>query len=337
MKMKPVLLGCEGPVLSEAERALFAAENPFGFILFARNCENPDQLRALTSALRAAVGRTDVPIFIDQEGGRVARLRPPHWPALPAGRAIGVLYEKDRDSGLEAMRLHATVTARFLLDMGIDGNCTPLLDLSVPGTSPVMGDRVFSDDPDVIAALGRVAVETYLACGVFPVVKHLPGHGRVKVDPHEVLPFVDADGATLEADFAPFRALADCAPIGMNAHVVYTALDADNPASLSKKIHEEIIRGKIGFNGLVFSDDLAMKALSLPLAESGVKALTAGADIVLYCPGILRDSQEVCAALPAMSDKALARWEKAKASRASLPARTAWAAELDRFNGLIGA
>lgn len=341
--MKPILLGCAGPVLSAAERDFFAAENPFGFILFARNCENPDQVRALARALRDAVGR-EAPIFVDQEGGRVARLKPPYWPALPAARVVGELYERNKEAGLEAMRLHASITARFLRGVGIDGNFAPVLDLSVPDTSKVMGDRTFSADPDCVAALGGVAVETYLAHGVLPVIKHMPGHGRVKTDPHEVLPFVEADRATLEADFAPFRALASRAPAGMNCHVVFRALDPDDPVTLSRKVHEEIIRGAIGFDGLLFSDDLAMKALSLSPAELGLRALEAGADILLYCPGVLEYcpnvlevTRAVCAPLPPLSAAARSRWERALSARAAAPPAADWAADLQAFETIMNA
>ncbi len=312
LDIKPILLGCAGPVVTKEERVFFRQANPLGFILFARNCESPDQLRALTSALRESVGRASAPIFIDQEGGRVARLRPPHWPALLAMGKIGALYRQDQAAGLEAMRQHSQSAARMLRDVGIDGNCAPVLDLDVPGASCVMGDRTFCGDPVSIAALGRVAVETHLANGVYPVIKHMPGHGRVKVDPHELLPFVDTDRATLEAeDFVPFRSLKD-APIAMNCHVVFRSLDSENPVSLSRKVHEEILRGAIGFEGVIFSDDLAMKALNLPLRELGARALGAGADVVLYCPGVLEDSREVCEGLPLMGEASAQRWEKVR-------------------------
>ncbi len=321
VSIKPILIGCAGPVLTEAERAFFGQANPLGFILFARNCESPDQLRALTASLRESVGRTDAPIFIDQEGGRVARLRPPHWPVLASMGEIGALYKKDQAVGLEAMRQHSESAARMLRDVGINGNCAPVLDLNVPGASCVMGDRTFCGDPASVAALGRVAVETHLAGGVYPVIKHMPGHGRVKVDPHELLPFVDTDRATLESeDFVPFRFLKD-APIAMNCHVVFRSLDSENPVSLSRKVHEEILRGVIGFEGVIFSDDLAMKALSLPLRKLGARALEAGADIILYCPGVLEDSREVCEGLPPMSETSAQRWARAQERLTSFSSR----------------
>lgn len=318
--MKPVLLGCAGLSLTEKEGSFFARENPFGFILFARNCQSPPQLQELTAALRAAVRRHDAPIFIDQEGGRVARLRPPSWPALPPARKIGLLYERDPAAGLEAVRAQAKIIAGFLREAGIDGNCAPLLDLCVPATSDVMGDRVFSADPAAIIELGRATIQTYLACGIVPVMKHMPGHGRVTLDPHKTLPFVETDRATLEAsDFVPFRALAGDAPLGMNAHVVFKALDASAPVSLSPQIHDEILRGSLGFKGMILSDDLAMGALSIPLERRGRAALEAGADIAVYCTGRLEENESFCADLPAMKEETLPRWEKACRTRSSSP------------------
>ncbi len=338
--MKPILFGCSGPTLTQEESGFFAETNPFGFILFQRNCETPDQVRQLTRGLRQVVNRNDAPIFIDQEGGRVARLKPPHWPSLAPMRDIGELYEKNPEQGLEAMKFHARTTAKMLTDLGINGNCAPVLDLFIEGASSVIGDRAFSAKPDVIAALGRVAVDTYLENGVFPVIKHLPGHGRVKADPHLTLPTVETERALLEAqDFSPFIALKD-APIGMNSHIVFTALDPDAPVSLSPIVHQEIIRGALGFQGLLFSDDLAMKALSAPggriplpsreglgegecgldeapksnLDELALRALWAGADIVLYCPGTLPEMRLIADALPAIGSTSLARWQRAQAA-----------------------
>jgi beta-N-acetylhexosaminidase len=310
--MKPVIFGCAGTTLGDEERAFFAEENPFGFILFQRNCKTPDQVRQLVRDLRQAVSRADAPVFIDQEGGRVARLKPPHWPELPALRQIGEVYEKDSTKGIEAMTLHAQATARMLTELGINGNCAPVLDLFIEGASSAIGDRAMSRDPAVVVALARVAVKTYLENGVLPVIKHMPGHGRVKADPHVALPVVEASRAELEAeDFLPFAALKD-APIGMNCHVVFTALDPDAPVSLSAKVHREIIRGAIGFQGLLFSDDLAMKALNGPLDEIASKALAAGADIVLYCPGTLPEMREISRVLPEMSAPALEKWGRAQ-------------------------
>jgi beta-N-acetylhexosaminidase len=311
--MKPVIFGFAGLSLTTDENAFFADAKPFGFILFQRNISDPGQVMALIKDLREATGRADVPVFIDQEGGRVARLKPPHWPSLPALRVIGRLYEEDKARALNAMRIHARLTARRLFSLGISGNCSPVLDLFIESACEAIGDRAFSRDPAVVAALGRVAMETFLSNGVLPVIKHLPGHGRVMDDPHEKLPAVDCPRAILEAeDFRPFKALRD-APIGMNCHVIFNALDPDAPVSLSARVHCDIIRGVIGFQGLLMSDDIAMKAMKGALPETARKALSAGADIVLHCSGELQEMREVADALPKMGEAALARWNRAKA------------------------
>ncbi|HAX91696.1 MAG TPA: beta-N-acetylhexosaminidase [Rhodospirillaceae bacterium] len=313
--IKAVLLGCEGAMLTDAERELFARINPFGFILFQRNCENPAQVRALTQALRASVGRDDAPVFIDQEGGRVARLKPPHWPLFPALRPIGRWAEKNLEKGCEIIRLHSRLTAAMLRDVGIDGNCAPVLDLYVEGASSAIGDRALSAMPELVAELGRCAVEAYLEGGVYPVIKHMPGHGRVLVDPHCDLPFVDTDEETLRStDFIPFKALSD-APFAMNCHIVFRALDPLNPVSLSSTVHQNIIRGALGFQGLVMSDDLAMGALKLPLEQRVRQAFEAGADIALYCTGSIEGMKRIEPVLPALSDAAQERWRRAQALR----------------------
>ncbi|MDD3182355.1 MAG: beta-N-acetylhexosaminidase [Alphaproteobacteria bacterium] len=310
--IKPIILGCSGPTLAQEERDFFAQLNPFGFILFQRNCENPDQVRLLTQALRATVGRPDAPIFIDQEGGRVARLKPPLWPSFPSQRRLGVLYEQDQALGRMAIHLHALLIARMLRDVGINGNCAPVLDLMIDGASSAIGDRALAFIPDVVAAGAKVIIDTYLQNGIFPVIKHIPGHGRVRVDPHAELPYVDCDLATLRrSDFIPFSKLSD-APIAMNCHVVFRDIDPKNPISFSHKAHEEIIRGEIGFDGLLFSDDLAMGAVAGDLKTVASRALEAGADIALYCTGLLPEMRIVCADLPDMSRAAQARWDRAQ-------------------------
>jgi len=318
--IKPVLLDCAGLTLTLEERGFFHRENPLGFILFGPNCDNPSQLRRLTRELREAVGRADAPIFIDQEGGRVARLKAPHWPALPAQRALGSLYQKNWSAGAEAMRLHATITSRVLRDVGIDGNCAPVLDLDIPGANAVMGDRTFSSDPQTIIALGLLAVKTYLENGVLPVIKHMPGHGRVKLDPHKTLPMVDAELSVLQSeDFLPFMSLAKDAPLAMNCHVVYAALDPDHPVSLSKKVHTEIFRKSFGYDGVILSDDLDMGALRLPLEQRGCAALEAGADIVIFRSRDIDRARALCASLPAMDAERSRRWQAARARLKASP------------------
>lgn len=316
--MKPVIFGFPGKSLTAEEKTFFSEAKPFGFILFQRNIANPDQVRRLLDEARSALGRPDVPFFIDQEGGRVSRLKPPHWPPLPAQRIIGKLYEADAGRGLEAMRIHARIAARRLYDLGITCNCAPVLDLLVDGATGAIGDRAFSRNADAVAALGRVAVETYLANGVVPVIKHMPGHGRAMADPHETLPFVDCPRRILEAeDFKPFRILQD-APAGMNCHVVFSSIDPGRPVSLSRRAHDEIIRGELGFRGLLLSDDIAMKALEGSMSENARQALESGADIVLHCSGDLDEMRDVAMALPEISEVAITRWEQA-GSQAAVP------------------
>lgn len=310
--MKPIIFGFAGTELSTEERDFFCSVSPFGFILFQRNCDDTNQIKKLTSDLREAVGRDNVPIFIDQEGGRVARLKPPNWKNLPAFRKLGMIYEKDKLRGLEAMAQHTRITAHMLRDLGINGNCSPVLDLFVDGASQAIGDRALSGNPETVAALGRVAIDTFLNNGVLPVIKHLPGHGRVVVDPHLTLPTVETERSVLEAkDFAPFVALND-APIGMNCHVVFKALDPVLPVSMSAKIHIDIIRGYIGFKGLLFSDDIAMKALNGALDKLTKQVLAAGADVALYCPGTMQEMKQIAASLPEISAESIARWNRAQ-------------------------
>ncbi len=316
--MKPVIIGCQGLTVSPEERDTLAALDPLGFILFARNCQTSDQVRTLTQALRETIGRPEAPIFIDQEGGRVARLGPPHWPKFPPFRTLGEAYVQSPRAGLDAAAAHTRRIAQMLTDLGIDGNCSPVLDLDVPGASDVMGDRTFGPDPEVVTALGRCVVQTFLDNGVLPIIKHLPGHGRALVDPHHVLPHVTVSRDELEADFAPFRALRN-APLGMTAHVVYEALDPGAPASLSATVHRDVMRGALGFEGLLVSDDLAMHALSGPLEDRAAHALAAGSDLVLYCPGDLEGARTLAKILPpALSPEAERRWSRALAQRTRL-------------------
>ena len=257
-----VITGCAGQSLSEDERRLFADTDPFGFVLFARNIDTPDQVRALTGAMRAAVGRADAPVLIDQEGGRVARLRPPHWRHPPSAARFGEMARRDPDAAATAAELNGQLIAAELRALGITVDCVPVLDVPGPGMHVVIGDRAYAETADMVARLGRATCDGLLSGGVLPVIKHIPGHGRARADSHAELPVVDAPRAELEAvDFAPFRALADM-PWGMTAHVVYGAIDPDRPATTSSSVIAEIIRGWIGFDGLLLSDDLCMAALS---------------------------------------------------------------------------
>lgn len=301
-----------GTTLDRDECRFLEDCDPLGVILFARNIENPQQVTELTSEFRAVVGRSDAPVMIDQEGGRVARLHPPHWwGGVPSGR-IGAL---DADEAEMAAWLAARIMADDMAALGVDVDCAPCLDLRVPGMHEVIGDRSFGSDPARVAALGRAACEGLLAGGVLPMVKHLPGHGRVALDPHDELPTADADRATLEAaDFVPFQALAD-APWGMTAHVVYTSLDPDRPATQSRQVIEEVIRGTIGFRGVLVSDALDMSALSGSHEERARLSLEAGCDVVMHCNQPLDVRRRVAEAVPELAGGARDRVDAAAARR----------------------
>jgi beta-N-acetylhexosaminidase len=310
------IYGCTGPELSAGEKTFFRDAQPWGFILFARNIVSPDQVLHLTAALREAAGR-DVPILIDQEGGRVQRLRPPHWRSWPAGRRYGEVYERNAEKGLRAAYLGARLMAAELRSTGITVDCLPVLDVPVPGAHDVIGDRAYAGEPGAVAALGLAAAEGLMAGGVLPVVKHIPGHGRAGVDSHEKLPVVDASLDELaRMDFAPFRALRTM-PFAMTAHVIYTALDPDNPATTSAAVIRDTIRGRIGFEGLLMSDDLSMKALRGGLAERTRAALAAGCDLVLHCNGDMAEMEAVAAAATMLRGESLARAEAALARHVS--------------------
>ncbi len=307
------IVGCSGPELTPDERAFFRDAEPWGFILFKRNIGTPAQVAALTADLRASVGRADAPVLIDQEGGRVQRMGPPHWPAYPAGRAYGRLYANDPVAGREIARLAARLVAHDLLSVGVTVDCLPVLDVPVRGAHDVIGDRAYGDDPATVAVLGRAAAEGLLAGGVLPVIKHVPGHGRAFSDSHLELPVVDAPRDELERhDFAPFRVLADM-PLAMTAHVVYADIDPARPATTSHIVMTQIIRGSIGYDGLVMSDDLSMNALSGTLAERAVAAFAAGCDVALHCNGQLDEMKAIAAETPVLEDEAKLRAESALA------------------------
>lgn len=337
MAPRAVILGCRGARLSEGERRFFAAADPLGFILFARNCREPAQVRALVDELREAVGRVDAPVLIDQEGGRVARLKPPHWRAAPAPRRLGRLGESDPEAGCEAARLNARLLAAELAGLGITVDCMPVLDLGRPETHAVIGDRAFTADPELAAALGRAVCEGMLAGGVQPMVKHLPGHGRARADSHRELPVVEAAVEELrDSDWRPFRALAD-APWGMTAHVLYPALDPERPASISPRVVSEVIRGAIGFAGVLVSDDLSMRALSGDLGTRAATALAAGCDAVLHCNGRLREMQAVAEAAGRLAPAAERRLAAAAAAPASPPEAIDGEAARRRLDALLEA
>ncbi|OYQ32818.1 beta-N-acetylhexosaminidase [Niveispirillum lacus] len=285
-----LVLGCEATVLTAAERDFFRDANPFGFILFRRNVDSPEQVRALVASLRECVGR-QAPVLIDQEGGRVARLRGPHWPELPAARAVGGLT--DPEKAARAAWLHGRLLAAMLADLGIDVDCAPVADVPVPGAHDVIGDRAFAMDPGAVTSLAAAQAAGLLAGGILPVVKHIPGHGRAFADSHKELPVVTTARAELETwDFAPFKALAQL-PAAMVAHVVYSDIDPDRPSSISPTVIGDIVRGHIGFDGLLFSDDLSMQALSGTLGQRTAAVLAAGCDVALHCNGQMAEMQDV--------------------------------------------
>lgn len=291
MSVSAAIYGCAGPRLTAEERDFFADVRPWGFILFRRNVETPDQMRALTAELRECVDDPDAPILIDQEGGRVQRMGPPHWPKYPPGDAF-LKATNDPLTARELARLGGRLMAHDLREVGVTVDCAPVLDVPVPGAHDIIGDRAYARDPETVAQLGRAVAEGLLAGGVLPVIKHMPGHGRAFGDTHKELPTVHADLATLEAwDFAPFRALSDM-PIGMTAHIVFTAIDAKHPATQSKKAIR-LIREQLGFGGLLLSDDLVMNALSGTLTERAAKALKAGCDLVIHWNGDLAEMRQV--------------------------------------------
>ena len=313
------ILGCSGLSLSREEEAFFRDVRPWGFILFARNVETPDLVRRLVDQLRATVDRPDAPVLIDQEGGRVQRLGPPHWRRYPPGRAYGELASNDPLLRREITRLGARLLAHDLAALGINVDCVPVLDVPVAGAHDVIGDRAYAKTPDGVALLGRAACEGLIAGGVLPVIKHIPGHGRAMADSHHDLPVVDTAYNELDAwDFAPFKMLSDM-PLAMTAHVVYSAVDAKRPATTSKKAMRQVIRGAIGFDGLVMSDDLSMKALGGEFADRARDSLAAGCDVVLHCNGDMAEMKAVLAGTKALSGQALRRAKAALGRLAKVP------------------
>ncbi len=308
------ITGIEGPRLALAEQAFLRDAQPWGFILFRRNIETPEQVAALVAELREAVGTT-APILIDQEGGRVQRLGPPHWPIYPSGAAYGRIYDTAPAAGVAAARLGARLIAADLADLGIDVDCLPLADVPTPDANPVIGERAYGTAAGKVAAIARGVAEGLLEGGVLPVVKHLPGHGRANADSHECLPVVATARAELEAtDFAAFRALADL-PLGMTAHVVFAAIDPIECATTSPAVVRDVIRGTIGFTGALMSDDLSMGALAGTLPARAKAALAAGCDLVLHCNGKLEEMQDVAGATPELTGAAAARAAAALARR----------------------
>lgn len=294
---RALILGCAGPRLDEDEAAFFRRVDPLGFILFRRNCETPDQLTALVRDLRASIGRPDAPVMIDQEGGRVQRLRPPRWPAHPPAAHFADRPEAEA-------RANAASIGRMVAAHGISVVAAPVLDLRFEGASDVVGDRSLGRDPERVARLGRAWIEGFHDAGVTPIIKHMPGHGRARVDSHLALPVVDAPLEELEReDFAPFRRLANAGAWGLTAHIVFTAIDPDRPATLSPTVIGEIVRGRIGFGGILLSDDLSMGALSGSIGDRVAGTLAAGCDIALHCNGDMAEMIEAAEAATPLSEE----------------------------------
>ena len=315
------ITGTSGLNLTAEERGFIRMERPWGLILFKRNIDTPEQVITLIQEFRNVVEAADAPVLIDQEGGRVQRFGPPHWPVYPAGAVFGALYDIDPELGLKAAQLSARLIAADLIDLGVTVDCLPLADVPVPGADAVIGARAYGTEPGKVATIARAVTEGLEQGGVLPVLKHIPGHGRATADTHFKLPVVDACRAELErTDFAAFRPLADL-PMAMTAHVVFSALDSAQPATTSATIIEQVIRGDIGFQGLLMSDDVSMNALAGSIGERSRAIIAAGCDMVLHCNGKLDEMHEVAREAPGLSGKALARYVVAHNPRVDYPAR----------------
>jgi beta-N-acetylhexosaminidase len=308
--MQAAIYGLSGPVLTDDERDFFRDSDPSAFILFKRNCVDSAQLKALTNSLRELSGRDGLPILIDQEGGRVARMQPPEWPKFPAAWSFAELYDKAPISAIEAEMANARALALMLREHGINVDCLPLLDVRRPDADDIIGDRALGAEPMQVAALGRAVLDGFAAAGVVGVVKHIPGHGRALCDSHKELPVVTANAEELETDLEPFERL-NWAPMGMMAHVVYTAWDEERPASQSPTIIGEIVRGRIGFDGWLMSDDIGMEALKGGFDERAARVIAAGCDAVLHCSGKMEEMVAVAGAVPAMGSEGEERLRQA--------------------------
>jgi len=338
MTSRAFITGTSGTTLTTDERAFIAAERPWGFILFRRNIENPAQVTSLIAQMREAAGVADAPVLVDQEGGQVQRFRPPHWLNYPAGAAFGRLYDIDAPLGLKAASLSARLIADDLLPIGVTVDCLPLADVPVPGADAVIGDRAYGAEPRKVAAIARAVTDGLEHGGILPVLKHIPGHGRATADSHLRLPIVDTPKSELErTDFAAFKPLADL-PMAMTAHVVFSALDPAQPATTSATMIERVIRGLIGFQGLLMSDDVGMNALAGSIAERSRALIAAGCDMILHCSGKLDEMRDVAREAPELSGKALTRARRALAARKPPQPfdRAAAREELDALIGRLG-
>jgi len=339
MGLRAFIAGVSGLALTSEERDFLSREQPWGFILFKRNVDTPKQVAELVKELRGSVGRSDAPVLIDQEGGRVQRLGPPHWPRYPAGAVYSQLYGQDPKAGTRAGWLGARLIAEDLAELGITVDCLPLADVPVAGADAVIGDRAYGTQPEQVAEIARAVTDGLADGGVLPVLKHIPGHGRATADSHLQLPTVDTSKVELErTDFVSFEKLADL-PMAMTAHVVFSALDPAQPATTSATIIREVIRGTIGFQGLLMSDDVSMNALTGSIAERTRASFAAGCDVVLHCNGKLDEMREVASETPELAGEALRRCERALASRKPAKPfdRVKARAELDELIARAGA
>ncbi|HET9638941.1 MAG TPA: glycoside hydrolase family 3 N-terminal domain-containing protein [Allosphingosinicella sp.] len=332
--MQAAIYAPSGLELTPDERAFFRDADPAGYIVFKRNCASREQLRALTDDLRGLSGRHDLPILIDQEGGRVARMKPPEWPAFPAGEAFARLYEKAPMSAIEALRANAQAIAVLLREVGVNVDCLPVLDVRRPGATDIVGDRALGSEPMQVAALGRASLDGLAAGGVVGVIKHMPGHGRALADSHETLPVVNASAEEMEVDVEPFRSLRS-APMGMTCHCVYTAWDPERPGSQSPVVIGEVIRGHIGFDGFLMSDDIGMNALGGGFDERARGVIEAGTDAVLHCSGKLEEMVAVASAAGELGEAGRERLERAMASVAGATAGTPYAELAEKRDRLL--
>ena len=332
--MQAAIYAPEGLELTRDERSFFRDANPAGFIIFRRNCADPEQLQRLTDSLRDLTGRANLPILIDQEGGRVARMRPPVWPAFPAAERFALLYRAAPSSAIEAVRSNARALGLMLRSCGVNVDALPLLDVRQEGATDIIGDRALGSEPMQVAALGRAVLEGLGSAGVLGIIKHMPGHGRALVDSHHELPVVTADAEELEVDLEPFERLAS-APMGMTAHVVYTAWDPNRPASLSPIVIRDIIRGRIGFDGFLMSDDIGMEALAGDFGSRAAGVVAAGCDSALHCSGKMEEMVAVAKAAPAMSPEGEARLARAMAATMLEPETFDFAEEIAKRDTLL--
>ncbi|MFT2215146.1 beta-N-acetylhexosaminidase [Rhizobium giardinii] len=331
---KAFISGCKGLTITPEEKAFFAGERPWGFILFGRNIGEPEQISDLTASLRDSIGNPDAPVLIDQEGGRVQRIRPPIVPQYPNGAAIGEIYRRDREQGLRAAWLMSRLHAFDLMRFGITVDCLPVLDVPIEGSSDVIGNRAYGHDPQAVGAIGAAAAAGLKAGGMLPVMKHMPGHGRAFVDSHHKLPVVDVPFEELaKSDFVPFVAMKN-ELMAMSAHIVFTAIDPENPATTSPKVVHDVIRGHIGFDGLLMSDDVSMNALAGNIEERARGIVAAGLDLVLHCHGIMDEMLQVARVVPVISGETLRRVNAVEAGFAK-PDASDEAALRDEFNGML--